>query len=140
MGKEKSIHKQIANAIKAKGLQKLRWYCELCKKQCRDANGFKCHLTSEGHKRQIMLFGQSPDKFVEDFSAQFLVRRPGQGLREVLRCFAGFRRAPWSPSHPIPEPIRRRTSSTSCGARTRTRGCTRTRSTRRSSRTATTCT
>lgn len=34
---------QIANRIKAKGLQKLRWYCQLCAKQCRDENGFKCH-------------------------------------------------------------------------------------------------
>lgn len=29
---------QIAKQIKAKGLQKLRWYCEMCKKQCRDDN------------------------------------------------------------------------------------------------------
>lgn len=74
MGKEKSIHKQIANAIKAKGLQKLRWYCQLCQKQCRDENGFKCHQTSEGHKRQMMLFGVSPEKFLDNFSEQFQVR------------------------------------------------------------------
>ena len=28
--------KAIANRIKAKGLQKLRWYCQMCQKQCRD--------------------------------------------------------------------------------------------------------
>jgi len=44
---------QIANAIKAKGLQKLRWYCQLCQKQCRDENGFKCHQMSESHMRQV---------------------------------------------------------------------------------------
>ena len=33
--------KAIANRIKAKGLQKLRWYCQMCQKQCRDENGFK---------------------------------------------------------------------------------------------------
>ena len=33
--------KAIGNAIKAKGLQKLRWYCQMCQKQCRDENGFK---------------------------------------------------------------------------------------------------
>jgi hypothetical protein len=38
--------KDIANRIKAKGLQKLRWFCQMCQKQCRDENGFKCHLTS----------------------------------------------------------------------------------------------
>jgi hypothetical protein len=37
---------QIGNRIKAKGLQKLRWYCQLCQKQCRDENGFKCHQVS----------------------------------------------------------------------------------------------
>ena len=36
--------KAIANRIKAKGLQKLRWYCQMCEKQCRDENGFKVHL------------------------------------------------------------------------------------------------
>ena len=53
---------QIANRIKAKGLQKLRWYCQMCQKQCRDENGFKCHLTSEGHKRQMIVFGQAPTR------------------------------------------------------------------------------
>ena len=33
--------KAIANRIKAKGLQKLKWYCQMCEKQCRDENGFK---------------------------------------------------------------------------------------------------
>lgn len=53
---------QIANRIKSKGLQKLRWYCQMCQKQCRDENGFKCHLTSESHKRQMMVFGEAPDR------------------------------------------------------------------------------
>ena len=52
---------QIANRIKAKGLQKLRWYCQMCNKQCRDENGFKCHQTSESHKRQMLVFGQMPE-------------------------------------------------------------------------------
>ena len=46
MGKEKGgflAPKQIANRIKAKGLTKLRWYCQLCEKACRDENGYKCH-------------------------------------------------------------------------------------------------
>ena len=39
MGKEKAgflTPKAIANRIKAKGLQKLRWFCQMCQKQCRD--------------------------------------------------------------------------------------------------------
>ena len=47
---------QIANRIKAKGLQKLRWYCQMCGKQSRDENGFKCHLSSDSHQRQMMVF------------------------------------------------------------------------------------
>ncbi|KAF5843109.1 splicing factor-like protein [Dunaliella salina] len=63
--------KAIANAIKAKGLQKLRWYCQLCQKQCRDENGFKCHQMSESHMRQMELFGQSADKVVDGYSKEF---------------------------------------------------------------------
>ena len=39
--------KAIANRIKAKGLQKLRWYCQMCEKQCRDENGFKVSMVIE---------------------------------------------------------------------------------------------
>lgn len=62
---------QIGNRIKAKGLQKLRWYCQMCQKQCRDENGFKCHLTSDSHRRQMELFGQNPHRIVEGYSEEF---------------------------------------------------------------------
>jgi hypothetical protein len=62
---------QIANRIKAKGLCKLRWYCQLCSKQCRDENGFKCHQMSDSHRRQMELFGENPDKVVDQFSQEF---------------------------------------------------------------------
>ncbi|BFZ08358.1 hypothetical protein BsWGS_11397 [Bradybaena similaris] len=74
MGKEKPgflTPKAIANRIKAKGLQKLRWYCQMCQKQCRDENGFKCHLTSESHQRQLLLFAENPDKHIDEFSKDF---------------------------------------------------------------------
>ena len=45
--------KAIGNRIKSIGLQKLRWYCQMCQKQCRDENGFKCHASSEAHLRQM---------------------------------------------------------------------------------------
>ncbi|KAI8052183.1 domain of Kin17 curved DNA-binding protein-domain-containing protein [Syncephalis plumigaleata] len=63
--------KAIANRIKSKGLQKLRWYCQMCEKQCRDDNGFKCHIMSESHQRQMMLFNQSSGKFVDTYSKEF---------------------------------------------------------------------
>merc|ERR1711920_30294 len=61
----------MGNRMKAKGLQKLRWYCQLCGKQCRDENGFKCHQHSEGHKRMMMVFGESPGKFIDGYSEIF---------------------------------------------------------------------
>merc|ERR1719253_797299 len=57
--------------MKAKGLQKLRWFCQMCQKQCRDENGFKCHRMSDGHQRQMELFGQNPHQFMDDFSKEF---------------------------------------------------------------------
>ncbi|ELU12133.1 hypothetical protein CAPTEDRAFT_224242 [Capitella teleta] len=83
MGKEKAgflTPKAISNRIKAKGLQKLRWYCQMCQKQCRDANGFKCHVTSESHQRQLLLFGENPNRYVTDFSREFTM-----GFMDCLR-------------------------------------------------------
>ncbi|XP_063925771.1 DNA/RNA-binding protein KIN17 [Zophobas morio] len=63
--------KYIANKMKAKGLQKLRWYCQMCQKQCRDENGFKCHMMSESHQRQLLLFADNSKRIIDDFSFQF---------------------------------------------------------------------
>jgi len=63
--------KYLANKMKSKGLQKLRWYCQMCQKQCRDENGFKCHTMSEAHQRQLLLFADQPNKFLADFSQDF---------------------------------------------------------------------
>lgn len=72
MGKhEPMTAKAIANKIKAKGLQKIKYYCEMCKKQCRDDNGFKCHIMSESHQRQALIVSENPDKFVNEFSKEF---------------------------------------------------------------------
>ncbi|ESO84305.1 hypothetical protein LOTGIDRAFT_236286 [Lottia gigantea] len=90
MGKEKGgflTPKAIANRIKAKGLQKLRWYCEMCQKQCRDENGFKCHMTSESHQRQLLLFAENPDEYIDSFSNEF-----AEDFLEVLRRRCGTKR------------------------------------------------
>ncbi|XP_028398092.1 DNA/RNA-binding protein KIN17-like [Dendronephthya gigantea] len=91
MGKEKAgalTPKAISNRIKAKGLQKLRWYCQMCQKQCRDENGFKCHCMSESHQRQLLLFADNPNKFIDTFSQEFeddfmLLLRRRFGTRRV---------------------------------------------------------
>ena len=57
--------------MKSKGLQRLRWYCQVCEKQCRDANGFKCHIQSESHLRQMLVVGENAGRHIADYSSQF---------------------------------------------------------------------
>lgn len=79
-GGDISSAKAIAKRIKAKGLGRLRWYCQMCEKQCRDENGFKCHTNTPAHQRQLVLFAQSPEMFVERFSNAFM-----DGFLDILR-------------------------------------------------------
>lgn len=90
MGKGKAevgTPKYLANKMKAKGLQKLRWYCQMCEKQCRDENGFKCHTMSESHQRQIMLFAGNAGRFIDSFSSEFMT-----GYLQILRRQFGTKR------------------------------------------------
>ncbi|KAI1103251.1 domain of Kin17 curved DNA-binding protein-domain-containing protein [Jackrogersella minutella] len=64
--------KYLANKLKSKGLQRLRWYCQICEKQCRDANGFKMHTQSESHTRKMVLVGEDPKKYIDEFSNDFM--------------------------------------------------------------------
>ena len=90
MGKNDFLSpKGIANASKAKGLQKLRFYCQVCAKQCRDQNGFKCHITSEAHLRQMELFGQNQSRFIDGYSEEFLKEfLQLMGVRQILSATA----------------------------------------------------
>ncbi|KAL2068024.1 hypothetical protein VTL71DRAFT_16122 [Oculimacula yallundae] len=63
--------KHLNNKLKSKGLQRLRWYCQVCERQMRDENGFKMHTQSELHVRQMLLIGEDPKKFINDYSNQF---------------------------------------------------------------------
>ncbi|GAB0096434.1 KIN17 [Sergentomyia squamirostris] len=88
MGKaEVGTPKYLANKMKAKGLQKLRWYCQMCQKQCRDENGFKCHTMSESHQRQLLLFADNSQRYIDDFSKEF-----AKGYVEILRRQFGTKR------------------------------------------------
>ncbi|KAG6393324.1 hypothetical protein SASPL_147563 [Salvia splendens] len=82
--------KAIANRIKAKGLQKMRWCCQMCQKQCRDENGFKCHCMSESHQRQMQVFGQNPTRIISGYSEEF----ESMFLEHMKRshCFSRHRR------------------------------------------------
>eukprot|EP00551_Chaetoceros_affinis_P009266 CAMPEP_0203684604 /NCGR_PEP_ID=MMETSP0090-20130426/48121_1 /ASSEMBLY_ACC=CAM_ASM_001088 /TAXON_ID=426623 /ORGANISM="Chaetoceros affinis, Strain CCMP159" /LENGTH=441 /DNA_ID=CAMNT_0050553781 /DNA_START=52 /DNA_END=1377 /DNA_ORIENTATION=+ len=68
---EKGSAKDIANKMKAKGLQKLKFFCQMCNKQCRDENGFKCHLTSDSHLRNMKSFCSNATGMLDQFSAEF---------------------------------------------------------------------
>ncbi|KIL91010.1 hypothetical protein FAVG1_05706 [Fusarium avenaceum] len=89
MGKaEVGSTKYVANRMKSKGLQRLRWYCQVCEKQCRDANGFKQHTMSESHVRQMLVVGEDPKKFINQFSNEFKsdflqLLRTGHGEKQV---------------------------------------------------------
>lgn len=89
MGKKAEVGtpKYLANKMKAKGLQKLRWYCQMCQKQCRDENGFKCHTMSESHQRQLLLFADNSGRYLDSFSQEFAT-----GYLEILRRQFGTRR------------------------------------------------
>ncbi|QSZ35603.1 hypothetical protein DSL72_008473 [Monilinia vaccinii-corymbosi] len=63
--------KFLNNKLKSKGLQRLRWYCQVCERQMRDENGFKMHTQSESHVRQMLLIGEDPKKYINDYSNQF---------------------------------------------------------------------
>ncbi|OAD69073.1 C2H2-type zinc finger transcription factor, partial [Phycomyces blakesleeanus NRRL 1555(-)] len=72
MGKDGFLTaKAIGNRIKSKGLLKLKFYCQVCEKACRDENGFKCHTMSESHQRQMLLVAENPAKYVDSYSDQF---------------------------------------------------------------------
>lgn len=59
----------------------------MCKKQCRDAHGFKCHLSSESHQRQLLLVAEDTEKYVREFSRQF-----EQNFLSILKNEFGTRR------------------------------------------------
>lgn len=71
MSENVMTHKQIAKRIKSKGLGKVKFYCQMCEKQCRDASGYKSHCLSETHRRNMELFLQRKNYYIEKFSKEF---------------------------------------------------------------------
>ncbi|KAG7289479.1 hypothetical protein NEMBOFW57_005850 [Staphylotrichum longicolle] len=73
MGKaEPGSTKYLSNKMKQKGLTRLRWYCQICEKACRDENAFKMHCQSESHMRRALDAGQNFKGLQEEYSKQFL--------------------------------------------------------------------
>lgn len=53
----------------------------------RDENGFKCHTMSEAHQRQLLIFAETPDKFLDTYSKEFQ-----DGFMTCLRRTYGTKR------------------------------------------------
>ncbi|CCF57884.1 hypothetical protein KAFR_0D02370 [Kazachstania africana CBS 2517] len=65
--------KYLSKKMKAKGLQKLKFYCQICLKQCRDENGFKQHIKSPSHLAKISKITKDDiDSFSIKFEKDFL--------------------------------------------------------------------
>lgn len=65
--------KYLSKQMKAKGLQRLKFYCQVCRKQCRDENGFKSHIKSLSHLKNITNVSESDiDEYTRVFEADFL--------------------------------------------------------------------
>lgn len=68
--------KYQAKQRRRRGLQKTRFYCQVCERQCLDENGFKCHVQSEIHmknlKTQLETHGGSSRGVVNDYSDKFI--------------------------------------------------------------------
>ncbi|KAK6506931.1 hypothetical protein TWF481_005390 [Arthrobotrys musiformis] len=85
---EVGTSKYLDNKLKSKGLQRLRWYCQVCERQMRDENGFKCHTQSESHLRQILIVGEDPKKAINKYSSDFqhdflLLLKSSHGEKQV---------------------------------------------------------
>lgn len=50
---------------------KLKYFCQMCRKQCLDENGFRCHLDSEYHMKMMRMYNEDPDFYIEKFSKEF---------------------------------------------------------------------
>ncbi|GEQ69180.1 hypothetical protein JCM33374_g2851 [Metschnikowia sp. JCM 33374] len=82
--------KYQAKQLKASGLQKLKYYCQLCSKQCRDANGFKNHLGSPSHMGRVSNLSKDGtasaviDQYSEQFESEFLrLLRVNHGTKKI---------------------------------------------------------
>jgi DNA/RNA-binding protein KIN17 len=75
MAVNKADQKYQEKQRRRKGLQKTRFYCQLCERQCMDENGFKLHAQSETHMRKLKMSMEkhtgNPQNIVKEFSEQF---------------------------------------------------------------------
>ncbi|ODV83333.1 hypothetical protein CANARDRAFT_190771, partial [[Candida] arabinofermentans NRRL YB-2248] len=78
MGKaEFGTAKYLNNQLKKRGLQKTKFYCQICEKQCMDDNGFKCHIQSPSHLKnlsnKLSNSNNNSKQMIEGYSEKFLI-------------------------------------------------------------------
>ncbi|RKO97383.1 hypothetical protein CXG81DRAFT_15456, partial [Caulochytrium protostelioides] len=79
--------KEIGKRMKTRGLGRLRWYCQVCQKQCGDELGFARHGASKSHTERILEVADRVDAAQDAFSTQF-----ADGMTELLRTRYNGRR------------------------------------------------
>ncbi|QID85446.1 zinc finger protein rts2 [Saccharomyces pastorianus] len=56
-----------------RGLQKTRYYCQICQRQCKDANGFQSHNKSPSHLRKVgQVTAEDAKRYNDQFEKGFL--------------------------------------------------------------------
>lgn len=55
----------------SKNLYKQKYFCQMCNRQCRDKDGFNCHLKTETHKRNVEIVSRNPEEFINKYSYEF---------------------------------------------------------------------
>jgi DNA/RNA-binding protein KIN17 len=71
MGKKQLFHQSVKKIWKLTGPQKLKYFCQMCGKQCRDEHGFKAHCSSKSHLDMMIEFASNPEAYIALHSDQF---------------------------------------------------------------------
>ena len=75
MRKVKVIKTKWQSKKPFKGVRKIPWYCTLCKKQCKTANGFRCHQNSKSHQQFLSPYQLNPSKAYEQCFLKIMKER-----------------------------------------------------------------
>ena len=45
-----------------------KYFCKICRRQCNDKDGFKCHLNSNWHRKNNEIYMKNPEAYIEKYS------------------------------------------------------------------------
>jgi DNA/RNA-binding protein KIN17 len=61
-------------------LFKQKYFCQMCNRQCRDKDGFNCHLKSDTHRINMEQVAENPDLYINNYSYEFQ-----RGFLDILK-------------------------------------------------------